>query len=429
MTQIGIETSPPGATAAPLARPWRITWLVMAALTLAAIDRQVLNVLGDEIGRDLGLSDGQLGLLAGLALTLPYVMLGLPWGWAADHPRASRFGVLAASMALWSGMTALGGAAASFSQLLLSRIGMACGLAGCLPPANSLIADIAPPARIATAFGIIGLAIPVGSFLAKSGGGVLCDAYGWRVTLVLAAAPALVLTPLLLVLRDPRRTRVSVETVRGSGVRRAARELLSSPTLICLTLGSLVMSALVAGNSFWGMMHFQRTLGLSPGQAGLLLGVQGGLTGVIGALGGGWLADRLGAAGLRRALTPAVIGMALTPLFLIPAWWTSDWRLAVLLLTLPTMFDNLCYGGVAAVTQRLLSPNVRGGATALVGIVGAFLGPGLGVTLMGVGSEALAAADPAAPHGGLRLTLVLAAVAFVVPGALYRLAQTALPRA
>lgn len=428
MAQIDIDAGSTQAPASPVARPWLITWLVMAALTLAAIDRQVLNVLGDEISRDLGLSDSQLGLLAGFALTLPYVVFGLPWGRAADHPRVSRFSVLAASMALWSGMTALGGAAAGFGQLLLTRIGMAAGLAGCLPPANSLIADIAPRAKIATAFGIIGLAIPVGSFLAKSLGGVLCDAYGWRLTLVLVATPALLLTPWLLSLRDPRRAQASTPTPWGSGFAQAGREILRSPTLICLMLGGLLMSALVAGNSFWGMMHFQRTLGLSPGQAGLLLGVQGGLTGVVGALGGGWLADRLGAADLRRCLTPAVIGMCLTPLFLIPAWQASDWRVALVLLTLPTMFDNLCYGGVAAVTQRLLSPQVRGAATALVGVVGAFLGPGLGVTLMGVGSEALAAFGGADRNQGLRLTLIVAAVAFLAPGALYRLAQAALPR-
>lgn len=187
------------------------------------------------------------------------------------------------------------------------------------------------------------------------------------------------------------------------------------------------MSALVAGNSFWGMMHFQRTLGLSPGQAGLLLGVQGGVTGVIGALGGGWLADRMGQQDLRRCLTPAVVAMSLTPLFLIPAWWSDDWRVAVLLLTLPTMFDNLCYGGVAAVTLRLLGPEVRGAATAITGVVGAFLGPGLGVTLMGVGSQVLGGFSPAIP-AGMRLTLVVAALAFLVPAALYRAAQASLPR-
>lgn len=428
MVQIDIGSAPSHATAQAMARPWLITWLVMAALTLAALDRQVLNVLGAVIARDLGLTDSQLGLMAGLALTLPYAVFGLPWGWSSDRLRVSRFSVLAAAMALWSGMTALGGLASGFGHLLLSRVGMASGLAGCMPPANSLIADIAPKAKIATAFGIIGLAIPVGSFLAKSLGGVLCDAYGWRATLGLAAAPALVLLPCLLALRDPRRALKTAPAPGGSGLGQAARELLRSRSLICLTLGGLVMSALVAGNSFWGMMHFQRTLGLSPGQAGLLLGVQGGVTGVVGALGGGWLADRMSRKDMARCLTPAVIGMSLTPLFLIPAWWASDWRLAIVLLTLPTMFDNLCYGGVAAVTQRLLSPHVRGAATAITGLVGAFVGPGLGVTLMGVSSQALDALTPSIANGGTRLTLVGAALAFIIPAALYRLAQAGLPR-
>lgn len=422
-TEPGEGGAPTGRRA--IARPWLTAWMLMGVLTLAALDRQVINVLGDQIGRDLHLTDSQLGFIVGLAFSMTYVAFGLPWGWLADRPKVSRVWALSAALAIWSGMTALCGAAAGYGQLLLARMGVAAGEAGCGPAAQSLIAETAPKARLAQAMAIFGLGIPIGSFLGKSLGGVLSDLFGWRSAFFIVGVPGVLLAvALVFLLRDPRRIAPRAPAFDRSSVRRAGAEILRSRTLIYLTLGSTIMTGLVGGGSFWGLMHFQRNLGMTPGEAGLWLGVQGGLTGVVGALAGGWIADRMAARNPRHYMTPGVVGMLLTPPMLVFAWWTDQWQLALLAMIFPTMFDNLSYGGVSAATQRLLSPEVRGAASAIITMVGVLVGTGFGVTGFGIASDLIRAHLPtgASPNDSIRYVLMGAAVAFLLPAWFYWLA-------
>src|SRR3546814_17117169 len=76
-------TAPPTTSAAGLRR----TMLVMLGLVsmFNYIDRTVLSVLQEPIKRELGLSDGQLGLLTGLAFALFYATLSVPLARRADR--------------------------------------------------------------------------------------------------------------------------------------------------------------------------------------------------------------------------------------------------------------------------------------------------------------------------------------------------------
>src|SRR3546814_6964091 len=109
------------------------------------IDRTVLSVLQEPIKRELGLSDGQLGLLTGLAFALFYATLSVPIARLAD--RFNRRNIIAASLATWSGMTALSGLATGFGSLVAFRIGVALGAAGSVPASHSIIADFYPPKK------------------------------------------------------------------------------------------------------------------------------------------------------------------------------------------------------------------------------------------------------------------------------------------
>ncbi|HKZ74702.1 MAG TPA: MFS transporter, partial [Steroidobacteraceae bacterium] len=112
------------------------------------IDRTIVSVLQVPIKRDLGLSDAQLGALTGLAFALFYSTLSLPIARWAD--RTVRKRLIAASLAIWSGMTALTGLATSFVSLVGYRIGVAIGEAGSIPASQSIIADLYPPRSRAT---------------------------------------------------------------------------------------------------------------------------------------------------------------------------------------------------------------------------------------------------------------------------------------
>ena len=99
-------------------QPARSASLVLALLLLAYIfnflDRQILGILAQPIKTDLHLSDTQFGAIGGLAFALLYSVLGIPLAYLAD--KTSRSGVVAASLALWSGFTALCGTAHGYGS-------------------------------------------------------------------------------------------------------------------------------------------------------------------------------------------------------------------------------------------------------------------------------------------------------------------------
>src|SRR5205085_5936357 len=129
--------------------------------------------------------------------------IGIPIGRLADS--RSRKKLLAAGVAVWAALTALGGWAASYPLLLASRLGVAVGEATCAPAATSWIGDLFPPHRRARPLALFMLGVPVGGALSYFLSGVTAQHFGWRVAMVVAAAPAVLMAPVILLLREPQR--------------------------------------------------------------------------------------------------------------------------------------------------------------------------------------------------------------------------------
>ena len=182
-----MATAAAGSTGAQSVR--LTLWILLTVYVFNFIDRQIVNILAEPIARDLNLSDTQIGLMTGLAFALFYTVLGIPIARFADRPTTSRPRLIAVALALWSAMTALCGAAQNFVQLLLARIGVGVGEAGCTPPAHSLISDIVPPAKRASALAFYTLGIPVGTLLGMIIGCTLVDLLGSREAFVVWACP------------------------------------------------------------------------------------------------------------------------------------------------------------------------------------------------------------------------------------------------
>jgi len=140
-----------------------LLWTLLVVYIFNFLDRQIVTILAEPIKRDLGLSDTQLGLMTGLAFALFYALLGIPIARHVDRPGSNRVGLISVSLVLWSGMTALCGLAQNFSQLLLARVGVGVGEAGCTPAAHSLISDMVPVERRSSAIAFYGMGIPIGS--------------------------------------------------------------------------------------------------------------------------------------------------------------------------------------------------------------------------------------------------------------------------
>ena len=174
-------------------------YLVLGILTTVYIsnfvDRQVINVLAQPIIADLDISDGQFGMLSGLAFACIYTTLGIPIARWADV--GNRRNIVALSVGVWSVMTALCGAAQNFGQLFLARFGVGVGEAGGSPPSHSIVSDIFPAEQRATALSIYSLGVYGGILVGTIGGAYLVQYFDWRTAFVVVGLPGVLLALVL----------------------------------------------------------------------------------------------------------------------------------------------------------------------------------------------------------------------------------------
>lgn len=389
-------------------------WVLLVVYVFNFLDRQIVNILAEPIGKDLKLSDTQLGLMTGLAFALFYTVLGIPIARYADKPGTDRGRLIAIALAVWSAMTALCGLAQNFVQLLLARIGVGVGEAGCTPAAHSLIADRVPPERRASAMAFYAMGIPLGSLLGMFIGGQLSDAVGWRNAFLFAGVPGLLMVAVVLIfVRDTGRTVHAQPPGGRESVAKTMLLLLRSKTLVMLLAAASASSFLSYGKGTWSTIFFQRTHGLTPGEVGFWFGVWGGLAGIAGTWIGGKIADKLGKDHLTTA--PA-IGMALAVPLALAGYQASDWRVALALLMLPTLLNSLYYGPIYSSTQGLVAQRHRAMASALLLFCQNLIGLGLGPLFFGMLSDWL---KPEYGAESVRYVLYGAVWMGLIPAVLY----------
>lgn len=188
----------PGSAEARMTSAYESTsyrYFVLGTLTLVYvfnfIDRQVVNILGQYIIDDLGLSDAQFGALSGIAFAAIYATVGIPIARWADV--GVRRNVIAISLTIWSGMTAVCGLTQNFWQMLLARAGVGIGEAGGSPPAHSMISDIFPANERSTALSIYSMGVYGGILVGYVAGGYLASAFSWRVAFIVVGLPGVLL--------------------------------------------------------------------------------------------------------------------------------------------------------------------------------------------------------------------------------------------
>ena len=152
-------------------------WYVLGVLALiyafSFMDRQILSILIEDIRAEFSLSDLQLGLLSGIAFALFYATLGIPIAKLAD--RYNRVTIVSIAVAVWSGMTALCGAAGSFWQLFMARVGVGVGEAGGSPPSHSIISDYFNREERSFDMSILAMGGPLGMLFGLIMGGFIAE--------------------------------------------------------------------------------------------------------------------------------------------------------------------------------------------------------------------------------------------------------------
>lgn len=394
----------------------RVTlWILLIVYIFNFLDRQIVNILAEPIARDLGLADWQIGVMTGIAFAAFYTFLGVPIARFADRPTTNRVSLISLSLVIWSGMTAISGMAQNFVQLLLARIGVGVGEAGCTPAAHSLIADLAPPEKRASAISFYSLGIPIGGLLGMVIGGLVADAYGWRAAFFLAGIPGILMALVVwLVLRDPRMANLTKGQAAPAvpSIWVAFREVVSSRAFVYLMIAGTAAAFLGYGKATWTTIFFQRTHNLTPGEVGFWFGIGGGIAGVLGTWAGGWFADRYGKTNRRHVLTAPAIGMTLAIPLALAAYWVQNWWVALLLIMLPSVLNGLYLGPTYSCAQGLVPVRARAMAAAVLLFVQNLIGLGLGPLFFGILSDVI---KPMAGADSVRYVLYGAAFMGLIP--------------
>jgi predicted MFS family arabinose efflux permease len=392
-----------------IARHYRsyVLCLLLAGYVLDSLDRSILGVLLQPIKFTFGLSDTQLGLLGGLAFAALYSTTGLVAGFWADRTKATR--ILVLSMLIWSSMTVLCGLAATFGLLLLARMGTALGESGANPASQSILATFFTSPRRATAFGIFALGAPAGAMLGSALGGFGNSHLGWRVTLMAAGIPGILLAILIFfTVRDqPRPAAVPLATrCDPPNLGNALRLLSGKSSFRHLSLACGLHSvAVYSAASFNG--PFLMRSGWDSSHTGALLAMNGGF-GVLGALLGGALADRLerlfpGKGWMLRIA--ALASLALVPVE-VTLYLAGGSILSIVGLMFSGFFSSVFFGPSFAATQNLAGRDMRATAASVLVFIKTLIGMGVGPLLVGSLSDWL---RPVVGYQSLRYALLATA--------------------
>lgn len=370
---------------------WYMVGLLLLIYTFSFIDRQILSLLGPAIQADFKISDTEFGLLVGFAFALFYTLIGLFCARIADS--RSRIGLIAIGLFLWSLATAASAFSKNFLQLFVLRMGVGVGEATLGPSANSLIADSFPKHKLSTALSVYAMGIPVGSALAFIIGGYIIPIAdqmpdvaflsfnvenGWQKALLLVGVPGILLTLVVMTLKEPER--------QGQIAGKAAiplkevfaffRGRYKAYTAICF--GVSMNAAFGFGSATFLAFFFGRYHGVSGSDVGVIFGFISLIMGPLGLLFGGYLADKWFREGKKdahiRALMMAPIGFAIPAIAIV---FVENTTVAWVLLGISNFFVN-SPSGIAYASLQIITPNQMRGqiisiyimATSLIGYGG-----------------------------------------------------------
>ena len=420
-----VAAAPPAATVAlaPASAAYRryAMGLLLAIYIVNFLDRQVVNILAEPIKNDLGLADWQLGLMSGLAFAVFYTFLGIPIARLAE--RRNRPVIIGVAIAAWSGFTMLCGAAQNFVQLVLCRIGVGVGEAGCTPPAHSLITDSVPKEKRASALAFYSMGTPLGALIGMVMGGIIADAYGWRTAFVLAGAPGLLFALLAVTtLREPRK-QLSAEARRvqaGQATFGETLKLLATKRTFWLIAFAAAIKAFIGYGhapftaSFFLRVHGEEIASLadrlnlqSVGFLGLTLGLIAGVGGSISSLVGGAIADRYQKHDLRGYVAvPAIAALVTIPVYILAVSVpTATGALSIMVVN--ALLAALWYGPVYATAQSIVPPHMRATASAILLFIVNLVGLGVGPLAVGLLSDALSVHAGLGSAQGVRWALII----------------------
>lgn len=387
--------------------------LLTLVYTLNFIDRNLLSVIAQPVISSFNLSDSEYGFLNGPPFAIFYALMGIPIAIAAD--RYNRVVIIAVCIAIWSLMAALCGFATSFVFLLIARVGVAIGEAGCTPPANSIIGDYFKPSSRANALGIYAMGVTLGGALANAFGGPIAtgltgtnveawlqaqglaallpidwsNVEGWRIAFVAIGAPGLIIALIVLfTVKEPPRgysDPPAMERRDSAGIFETLRELVTKPTFWTMAMGAALTALVGYGLSGFQAPMAQRIHGISPGQFALQFGVPLSLCAAAGTFLGGFATEKLTPRYPAAVAWLPALGLLLSIPFYEVAYFTptENLNLALIMWCVAATLHYTYLGAQYTIGQGVVSTRSRASAIAILLLIVALIGNGLGPQIVG----------------------------------------------
>jgi MFS family permease len=289
--------------------------LLWPVALLNYLDRQMLAAMKFSVMADIPSieTEANWGRMLG-QFKWVYAFLSPVGGYIAD--RFSRRLTICGSLFAWSAVTWITGRVETYQGLLITRSLMGISEAFYIPAALALIADYHTGQTRSRAVGLHQMAIYIGVIVGGFSGYV-ADApqLGWRFAfLVCGVFGVLYAVPLFLLLRDAPRAETGVHRTSKSPLQTLG-ELLGNGSFILLVLYFTLPALAGWVVRDWMPAILKQQFNIGQGKAGVSATLYWQVAAIIGALVGGWLADRWMRRRIRGRIHVSAIGMCL----IIPA--------------------------------------------------------------------------------------------------------------
>ena len=384
---------------------WRRHYLLLVLLLvygMSMIDRQIMGVLIEPIKKEMGVSDGAMGLLTGLAFALFYSILAVPFGRFAD--RTNRRNLIAWCCGGWSIATGLCGMAVGFWSLAAARVGVAVGEAGSSAASTTMIADVYPPEQRSRAMSVFSLGPHLGSLVGLGVGAWIAQHYGWRAAFLWLAVPGVLIALMLrLTCREPLRGAQQGKLVQAAPEKLSdvMAMLMRNKPFVGLALAGMLMAFSGYAIGMWNTAFLVRSHGLQLREAGAIMGFIGGPAAIFGALLSGWLTDLMSKRDKRWQIGIPLLGTLISlPLGLAFYLSTSTqtWLFAgvnvpyaVVFYSVFAIFSSFWAAPVFAALTNVISVTRLATALSVYNLLLTAVGGGLGPLTVGLLSDAFSA--------------------------------------
>jgi MFS family permease len=391
----GAAAQAPGASSyPPESRGWYVVFVLCCCSIVAFVDRQIINLLVDDIKADLLLTDTQISLLQGLAFAFLYAIVAVPLGRLADS--GNRRLLITVGILVWTGATVACGLVDDFASLFVARMFVGIGEAVLTPAGYSMLADLFRARRLSLPVSVYtgssffgsGIALLVGGFviarltaLEEISLPLLGVVELWQAAFIVAALPGVVVALwFLLTVKEPTRQagrgEAALQGAAAASFRHVLAYWVANARLFTLVYtGLAVLAAAQFATGAWAPAFFIRVHAWQAAEIGYLYGTLFLIFGSSGVVAGGWLANWLHGRGypdanLRTALLGGVIAMPMGALFpLLPNPYLGLACIALLM-----FFGTMPFGAGTAVIPILAPARLRAQFVAVYLLFANFIG-------------------------------------------------------